>query len=233
MLKYIKNLDYFKIIDNEEKAYFLGLLYADGTITHHGFSISLVEKDEKILQIFNKSIRETGELYSTTNKFNNNIKILNIYSQEISKDLQDLGCFKNKTFTIKYPTDKIPKELQHHFIRGYFDGDGSIWNGKSKIMKVKDSSKKLGYRYKKIHNVKFNISSNIDFLLDIQHILCTELSFNYTKIGTKKGVDIRYGQLEYSGRKQAFKFYNWLYKDATIYFKRKKDKFNEIFCANI
>ena len=38
--------------------------------------------------------------------------------------------------------------------------------------------------------------------------------------------------MEYSGKKQLEKFYNFLYKDSTIYGNRKKEKFENIICAN-
>lgn len=38
--------------------------------------------------------------------------------------------------------------------------------------------------------------------------------------------------MEYSGRKQLKKFYDFIYKDATIYGNTKKVKFEEIFCAS-
>lgn len=38
--------------------------------------------------------------------------------------------------------------------------------------------------------------------------------------------------MEYSGRKQLKKFYDFIYKDATIYGNTKKLKFEEIFCAS-
>ena len=37
--------------------------------------------------------------------------------------------------------------------------------------------------------------------------------------------------MEYSGRKQLKKFYDYIYQNATIYGERKKLKFEEIFCA--
>lgn len=51
-----------------------------------------------------------------------------------------------------------------HFIRGYFDGDGCVWNGKRKRIIVKDTNKKEGYRERIIHNVKFHITGCYDFI---------------------------------------------------------------------
>ena len=78
-------------------------------------------------------------------------------------DLINLGCIPNKSLTLTFP-DFINDELLPHFIRGYFDGDGCIWNGKRKKVVVKDSRNKTGYRERIIHNVKFTITGNYTFI---------------------------------------------------------------------
>jgi intein/homing endonuclease len=35
-----------------------------------------------------------------------------------------MGMVPNKSLVLKFPD--IPKEMYRHFIRGYFDGDGSL-----------------------------------------------------------------------------------------------------------
>lgn len=120
-----------------------------------------------------------------------------------------------------------------HFIRGYFDGDGCVWNGKRKKMIVKDTSRKEGYRERIIHNVKFHITGCYDFINDLQNFLVTELGFKKTKLNFSKAKETRHiCTMEYSGRKQLKKFYDYIYQNATIYGERKKLKFEEIFCAS-
>ncbi|MEK6878698.1 MAG: hypothetical protein AABY22_03775, partial [Nanoarchaeota archaeon] len=62
--KHFFDFDFFNIINTEEKAYFLGLLYSDGFITKNGNQvvISLQENDVDILEKFKKSIKFTGDL---------------------------------------------------------------------------------------------------------------------------------------------------------------------------
>ena len=78
---------------------------------------------------------------------------MQISNSTISKDLENLGMVANKSLILAFPTF-ISKELMPHFIRGYFDGDGCVWEGKPKI----DSKG----RY--IHNVKFTFTGNFDFI---------------------------------------------------------------------
>ena len=43
-------------------------------------------------------------------------------------DLIKQGCVPNKSLILTFPNKyQVPKNLINHFIRGYFDGDGSIY----------------------------------------------------------------------------------------------------------
>lgn len=56
--------------------------------------------------------------------------VLKISNTCIVKDVTELGIYSNKTFTIEFP--HIPDEYMSHFIRGCWDGDGSICIRKAK-----------------------------------------------------------------------------------------------------
>ena len=64
-------------------------------------------------------------------KYNNKLypaNRINIVSKQLKKDLIQAGCTCTKSLTLTFPSENIiPKHLQHHFIRGYFDGDGSVF----------------------------------------------------------------------------------------------------------
>ena len=50
-----------------------------------------------------------------------------IGNKHMRDSLISKGCVPNKSLILKFPSEEIlPKELQRHFIRGYFDGDGTI-----------------------------------------------------------------------------------------------------------
>ena len=82
-----------------------------------------------------------------------------------------------------------------------------------------------------VHNVKFNITGNIDLIQDIQDYLIVNLGFNRTKLNVRHKNVSNIVTIEYSGRGNIKNFYDLIYKDATIYCKQKKEKFEEIFCA--
>lgn len=118
----------FDIIDTEEKAYWLGFIFADGTISSHSknkknryqFELSLSLKDQNHLNKFNKFMKHSG----------NNVKIDSyrcrwiINSKHLWNSLNNLGCVPNKSKCLQFP--KINSEFYYPFIRGYMDGDGCI-----------------------------------------------------------------------------------------------------------
>lgn len=134
LTKYSYNESYFSIIDTEEKAYWLGFLYADGDISRfkHSITLALKESDYDHLVKFKQSLDLPNKI---TQKIKYDKKTEKTYygytigftCQSIHQDLINLGCTPRKSLTLKFPEeDKVPKTLQRHFIRGYFDGDGCI-----------------------------------------------------------------------------------------------------------
>lgn len=213
--KYPIQEDFFDKIDTQEKAYVLGLLYADGynNTDRNSVSLGLKETDREVLDKITALIQPSKPLQyvktSKTKSFENtqNQYRLVIANKHISERLVELGCGKAKTHNLIFPTEEqVPKHLQRHFIRGYFDGDGSVSGDKQK---------------------QFCFVGTIDFLLALQQILIEELGFSKVKLDQRhkeKVNNIR--SLRYCGVNQCITFRDWLYKDATIYLERKYDKFN-------
>lgn len=216
--KYPIKEDFFDAIDNEEKAYILGLLYADGCnhTKRNSVILSLKEDDKEILDKITAIIQPTKPLQcidlskrKKTKGFENsqNQYKLVIANKHISERLVELGCGKAKTHTLTFPTEEqVPKYLIRHFIRGYFDGDGGVSDGK---------------------RCKVNIIGTIDFIKKIQIILFNELSFSPTKLTDRwKERETNIRSLGIAGRKQCISFRDWLYNDATIFIERKKKIFD-------
>ena len=242
MKKYDYNENYFERIDSPEKAYCLGFWYADGNVINNPYQVS-VSQAESQLDILKKISKEIGgnkPLYGSKIEKGQRVFTLAFQNKKMCEDLIALGCIPNKSLILQFPTDKIvPKEFMSHFIRGYFDGDGCIWNGKRKKMIVKDSTRKEGYRERIVHNVKFTFTGNVDFINALQDYLVslgivnkkTKLNFSKAKNPNNTTCD-RVCTMEYSGRKQIRNLYDYMYKDSTIHCDLKKLKFEEIFCAS-
>lgn len=121
----IYNLDvnYFDEITTEDRAYFMGLLLADGHISKLN-SIMLTMKDFDIIKKYQKALKTNMPI--KTDKYNN--YYLNIVCEHMADSLRIKGFHNRKSYYIDFDTviSFIPQSLFHHFIRGMFDGDGSI-----------------------------------------------------------------------------------------------------------
>ncbi len=211
--KYHVNYDFFKNIDNEHKAYWLGFIYADGYISrinkNKKIGISLNIKDMDHLEVFKKQINATYPINIYKSKSFGGVEIeycrLLITSDQLFDDLIDKGVFEKKTLILKFPNESIvPKNLQHHFIRGYFDGDGSF--------------KKSNGKY-----YVFNLCGTKEFLLKCQEILHKNTKLEKRHKDNKNNYSFSIG-----GRLQAKKIGDYLYKNATVYLERKYNRYKEM-----
>lgn len=119
--KYHINQDYFKQWSSN-MAYILGLWFADGCI-YGGkmFDITLHTKDKYILKQVAKELEYEGKLYDYVDR---QAARLNFSCVVIYRDIVALGGCENKSMIVDFP--QIPEQFLPDFIRGYFDGDGSV-----------------------------------------------------------------------------------------------------------
>lgn len=205
--KYNYNKDIFKQIDNEEKAYWLGFLYADGYVKKdRGIELTLQQDDYEHLVKFRKFIGDESVLISY--KSDVNAYRMHINSREIAQNLINLGCVQAKSYILQFPTEEqVPRHLIHHFMRGYFDGDGCIClSGKQ---------------------VSFSVIGTPLFLDNYESYLLNALNRTKANKRCKRNdwsENTEY--LRYCGEAQTNKIFQFLYKDATIYLDRKYNKFN-------
>ena len=211
--KYNLDENFFTKIDNEEKAYWLGFLSGDGSITENKVRLALAVKDKKHLKKFKKAVKWTGKDY-----YHKNANTLEVYfrSFKMVADLARYYITPRKTFTVKF--SDIPKPFEKHFIRGVFDADGCI----NKARRV--TRKKSGRTYI-FYGGDFCIEGNKEFVIAIQSRLI-ELELPITSINYS-GKTIN--RVRYGGINQLRKIYNYLYENAAVFLERKKELFEEIF----
>ena len=201
---YPLNENYFDEIDCEEKAYFLGFLYADGCnhIKKGCVTLTLQEKDKEILTSLSKLLQPTKPLQQLKNssgfKTNQSAYRLVLASKHISEKLVTLGCTGGKTMMLEFPAEKqVPKELQRHFIRGYFDGDGYVGEHQASLVGTYNFCSAISKISEEIIGGKFYLRYKGNYPT-------SEIVVN---------------------RKKARKFLDWIYKDSTIYLQRKYAKY--------
>jgi hypothetical protein len=224
----LKNDKFFELIDTESKAYWLGFMFADGCIIRRPYGVSGIQvglniKDKNHLEKFKKDLGSNHPLYEKGKKLTPfgvcDMIYLCVARVGLAQQLISHGCIPNKTLVLKYPNrSSLPEELDRHFIRGYFDADGCISCSDTGTGTVK---------------YMFNIAGvSEEFLIKIRSILVDNVGVNRIELLRDNrcgGVNGNHDMftLKYSGNAQVSAIRAWLYKDATIFLDRKRDKFFE------
>lgn len=208
--KYQVNERFFEIIDTEDKAYFLGFMYADGCVCQRKdkswcISLTLHKKDKKIIERFRLALNSDHPIHYYKKRRQNSLLI---GSKVIAQDLIKHGCIPRKSLILEFPTS-VPEHLIKHFIRGYSDGDGCIY---------------WGYRKERQTSIicRWEMAGTKNLLMGISDVLKKEVGIkghiykmgNIYRLSIFRNADFR-------------KCLEWLYTDATIFLSRKHNKFEE------
>ena len=201
---------FFETIDCEEKAYFLGLLIADGNVfkddtgRQASISITLDLEDEYMLLKF-KEILNANTSVSYDGRGCGQIAVR---SNIMANDLAKYGVIPRKSLLTYLP--KINDNLMNHLIRGILDGDGSI------------RAEQTNKNNKFAHYIGFcgthQLMSDISNYCNMLKLNTIPKVYNYS--------DKELSDIKIQSKNDMYIFGEWLYKDATIYLKRKKDKYD-------
>lgn len=211
--KLAKQEDFFDTIDTEEKAYWLGFLYADGYVGETNCNIELTLKDHDHVVKFRDTICPAAKVYEKTVRVSDTQYTayrVNISSRQLVQDLVKHGCVQAKSLILEWPL-YVPDHLIHHFIRGYFDGDGTVGVYTAKSGNTTYSVRVMGTE---------------KFLNSLSDVLQQKLHFSKTKLFHKtNNKALCYCK---GGRTNVLMFKEFIYKDATIFLERKKEIFDAI-----
>lgn len=216
------NVDFFKRW-SPEMAYVLGFFSADGGMfINSGGSkyIQFTSTDKEIL-IKIKRLMDANHKIGIKKKNSSNLGwkecyLIQIGSKEMYNDLLKLGFTPKKDLTLKFP--KIPNKYLGHFIRGYFDGDGSVSFG---TYKRKSRNNKVTF-----YILTSFISGSKNFLSKLSKELHLIANINKGYLGRKSN-NSGY-QLSYSIN-DSKKLFRYMYGDISsiidYYLERKYNKF--------
>jgi len=220
----------FDKIDNQDGAYYLGLLYADGCNYDNGVvKIDLVEQDLETLENFKHFLNYTGTIkhYKAETKLINGklcncqpMCRLSFRSKAISNKLSEYGCVPKKSYTLMFPNETIvPKGLMNHFIRGYMDGDGGIsyWI----------DNKNTGHK-----KFQINFCGTTDIIINIAKILGDKFNCCPSILDRYKERDNNNLQISICGNNVVRNILDWLYNDSSIKMYRKYKKYLELIEEN-
>lgn len=196
----------FDVIDTEEKAYWLGFIYADGYIgstpleknkkSVYNFEISLKLSDVNHLKKFKNFVRYEKEV--TIDSFRCRIMFAN---KHFWNTLNNYGCTPRKSLTLQFPNENIFKDkcLVRHFIRGYFDGDGCLTR----------------HVYVNTVSPSVSIIGTNNFLSNIIKYSGIEGNFRHDSRHSEETLILEYN------KDNGIKFINYIYNDSNISLDRK------------
>lgn len=211
----IKNENYFDNIDTEDKAYFIGLLFADGYVGNNN-EIAITLKNtgntrEVLLKLISnmESNIELTDILTMKTGFNTKstfikLSFSNIHINNALKNI-GIGCHKEDS-RLNIPKQIIDNKLESHFIRGLYDGDGGV-----------------GIKNKHMPTPQLVISfmGGNNLLKEIKVILESELKLNNNTIRESYNSD-KIFELRYGGNKQVNRIKEYLYSNAHIYLSHKQ-----------
>lgn len=122
MKKYFVNENFFDEWSSK-MAYVLGFWFADGYMRHEkSYRISFCSKDSDMLFLIRKCLDSNHKIIFERKDDSKN---LIIFSKRLYLKLLELGGIRCKSRKVTFPA--IPDNFLPDFIRGYFDGDGSVF----------------------------------------------------------------------------------------------------------
>lgn len=205
---------FFEHIDTPEKAYYLGLIYADGCVQEGKMIITLKSSDRAVLDRLAEllggahqvQLRQTSGVLNGY-EYNTEIAALSICSQDFCKDLITHGVVQRKTYEKEYPRCE---NYFFDFLRGFLDGDGCIYTHEREIQII-------------------FTGSNYNFLRYIN----AQIKKEYSTHGSLSSPDRWRKRLCFSRRDEIITLLNRLYEDKNSpRIERKYKKFIDFLTAN-
>ena len=224
--KYLTRHTFFDNIDTEIQAYLLGFYAADGNMhtETNKFNITVTQQDIEIVEFYKQYISPDRpirtlkgseyEIFGVKGISKDSV-VFTVNSEHLIESLKKLGIGDRKTY-VDFGLPSISSNLIQHFIRGYFDGDGTFCLGLQKPNIGRRINYSLKYTF-------YLVSKTKKILEDIQNF------FQENNIKTKIETNVRHEKITYRlvsySKNECVKIYNLLYSDSNLYLSRKYNKF--------
>lgn len=192
--------------------YILGFIFSDGCLVEHknGYhGLDITSKDVKLLRLIREQLKAEHKIGKKERGYHIQIRNRIIYN-----DLINLGLTPRKSKIVKFP--KIPRRYFSHFIRGLFDGDGSVMIWREP-------------RWRHTWQIRASFTSGSQsFLRDLKNHLHSFVGLLRGEVSpVQRGYHLRYLSMP-----ECTALYKFMYRNNTnLYLKRKKDKF-ELFLSS-
>ncbi len=183
-------------------AWVLGYMASDGFVMARGCGIFFTSVDLELLEFCKKELKTNSEIRYRedyhSKKSGYNIHTLYIPGKELVKDLKNLGIETKKSLVLKFP-DYLTEEYFWHFLRGYIDGDGCVYDPKYKI--------------------GVNFTGSVSFITTLREILVKRFEKhiqNFRPTGQALSLDVN--------SMTAYKILKLCYDNSEFALSRKKDR---------
>lgn len=197
--------DYFSCIDTPEKAYYLGLLFTDGSVdtNRYRIRITLQSRDKDILEQMRKDLQVDSNLILDPR--GKGCFSLEFCNKKMFEDLAKYNIIPNKTYSVKHLPTNIPKEFEKDFLRGLLDGDGGITYSENM------SSDVTVHFTSYYESIVTEFRDRIDLLIE--------------KEKHNQPIYTTCWHVSWRGYNQVLSILNILYKDSSRYINRKYEKY--------
>jgi len=211
--RYTLDVNFFKNINTQKKAYWLGMIAADGHISKNGtLYLNFSEKDLKHLEKFKRHIKTDRPIKTRTKVIGDKTfhsKRITVCSKQFTKNLEDNGIPRGaKSLILKPPI--LQKDLIRHWIRGYFDGDGSFGLNSERP------------------NFIFGVTGTKTVLEFIRDYFNECLNLNFSHIYHRKKHHEAIYRFQVRGNNQVYLICKEIYRGSTICLNRKHKKFKQL-----
>jgi len=195
-----------------EQAYILGLFFADGCIYQHkcgSWYVKFASKDKDFVELVKSVLQATGKIRLCSNDLGTWYS-LDFGSKVLAERFIELGVEPRKSFK-DVTWNSIPDDHFHHFVRGFFDGDGCITAGKTD-----------GKYYAKLW--LFGREGFVKRLINKMN----GLGVSGWNFAAQKKPIYRAGLTRQS---KIAEFHSWIYSGTDLFLQRKKKRFDQLVIA--
>lgn len=202
-------------IDTPETFYWLGFIAADGYVIpdRNTFGVALCEKDVGHLEKLKDFMLFDGEIHyqKGTKSF-----LMAVYNKKVVSSLINRGITHRKSYTNVDLTDSVPVEYMNHWLSGYFDGDGSIFEYEHQYRR-KDGTRQMVWG--------LNLMGNGPTMKSLIRYLNGYMNFNKLTYGVYPGKAETHKMI-WSSKHDIDEFYK-IYEKSPIHLERKMIKYKQ------
>ena len=189
-MRYARKYSY---VWSADLAYVVGLIASDGSLSKDRRHIDFTSKDMQLIELFAEAIGRKFTVSIKTARSSFSAYRVQFSDVALYDFLLDVGLTKNKSTTIT--SLNVPALYFSHFLRGVFDGDGSVYGFHDKRWRSSFMFYSVFY------------SASKPFLVYLQEV-------TQACIGIKGSISTsqKFHRLQYA-KKESVLLYHFLYKD--------------------